>query len=235
MSGKQLIRATSKNPAVHSFSECHLDVIAKKYGTDKSTENNGYVLHYEQHFAALRNSPIRLLELGVHEGRSVRMWAEYFWNGQIYGVDSSVESKTAAGGRIKVFTGDLSIDETYPGLVEWFDGEKFNIIIDDASHRGGQQHKSFEKLFPHLLSGGFYVIEDLGTSYWPGWGGALGSEDTGIGLVKDLVDCVNSSAYRDTEDSRTFGAPLPGGTKSFIEDHVYAVYIYKYVAFIVKR
>jgi hypothetical protein len=162
------------------------------------------------------------------------MWAEYFWNGQIYGVDSSAESKVAAGGRIKVFTGDLSIDETYPELVEWFQGEKFDIIIDDASHLGGQQRKSFERLFPCLASGGFYVIEDLGTSYWPKWGGALGRGDTGIGLVKELVDCVNSSAYRDTEDSRNFGVPLPGDMKSEIENEVYAIYLYKYIAFVVK-
>jgi demethylmacrocin O-methyltransferase len=234
MSGKQLIRATSKNPSVHSFSECYLDVIAKKYGTDKSTENNGYVLHYEQHFAALRSSPIRLLELGVHDGRSVRMWADYFPQGQIYGVDISAESKMVEGGRIKVFTGDLSQEDTYQGLSEWFQGEQFDIIIDDASHLGWQQRKSFERLFPCLVSGGFYVIEDLGTSYWPKWGGALGRKYTGIGLVKELVDYVNSSAYRDTEDSRTFGSPEPGDIQTDLEKSIYAVYTYKYVTFIVK-
>lgn len=235
MSGKQLIKATQKNPSVHSFSQCPLDDLAKEFGTDKSTEHNGYVLHYEQHFSGFRDRPIRLLELGVHEGRSVRMWEKYFQLGKIYGVDSSVESKRAESGRIGIFVGDLSQEETYPKFVEWFNGEKFDIIIDDASHLGGQQHKSFELLFPYLAPGGFYVIEDLGTSYWSRWGGGFGKEDTGIGLVKKLVDCVNSSAYRDTDDSRIFGEPLFGDKKNKIEEEIYAVYVYKYIAFIVKK
>jgi demethylmacrocin O-methyltransferase len=234
MPGRQLVHATKRNPSVHASADCQLDVLAKKYRTDKSTDHNGYVLHYEQHLSQFRDRCVRLLELGVHDGRSLRMWAEYFPWGLIYGVDVDQRSKGVESGRIKVFLGDLDADETYPSLIEWAGNEKFDIILDDASHRGEQQRNSFEHLFPMLSPGGFYIIEDMGTSYWSGWGGGLGQSGTSVDLVKRLVDSVNSAAYRDTEDSRTFGSPRPGDVQTELEKSIYAVYVYKYVTFVVK-
>ena len=46
-------------------------------------------------------------------------------------------------------------------------GGDFDIIIDDGSHKMNHQQISFDVLFPHLKSGGIYVIEDLHTSVKP--------------------------------------------------------------------
>ena len=40
-------------------------------------------------------------------------------------------------------------------------GGKFDVIIDDASHASHHQQISLGALFPHLNSGGYYIIEDL--------------------------------------------------------------------------
>lgn len=58
---------------------------------------------------------------------------------------------------------------------------------------------AFETLFPHLRPGGFYVIEDWGTGYWPDWpDGELprwANHLAGmVGLVKELVDGVGLPA-----------------------------------------
>jgi hypothetical protein len=53
---------------------------------------------------------------------------------------------------------------------------------------------SFHTLFPKVRPGGLYVIEDLLTSYWPGWGGSseqLDSPATSIGFLKTLIDGLN--------------------------------------------
>lgn len=40
------------------------------------------------------------------------------------------------------------------------------LIIDDGSHIPEHQILTFDKLFPILLKGGTYIIEDIETSYW---------------------------------------------------------------------
>jgi hypothetical protein len=68
----------------------------------------------------------------------------------------------------------------------------FDLVIDDGSHLGVHQHASFAALFPSVRPGGWYVIEDLETSYWEDWeGGPSGTPGTGIDLAKQLLDDVN--------------------------------------------
>jgi hypothetical protein len=38
--------------------------------------------------ASIRHLPIKLLEIGVENGCSIKMWEEYFPNGEIYGLAS---------------------------------------------------------------------------------------------------------------------------------------------------
>ena len=57
------------------------------YGGDKTSIGMGFTKKYEELFCHLRDSKINLLESGVHQGRSLAMWADCFANGNIYGVD----------------------------------------------------------------------------------------------------------------------------------------------------
>jgi demethylmacrocin O-methyltransferase len=61
---------------------------------------------------------------------------------------------------------------------------------------------SFEALFTHVRPGGWYVIEDLQTSYWPSLGGEPppGSANTSMGLLKDLLDGVHISEHTTDDD-----------------------------------
>src|SRR5215470_6705217 len=67
--------------------------IALRYGTDK-WGTHFYTPVYHQLFAHLRDKPVRLLEIGVggYEfarlgGASLAMWADYFANGRVLGID----------------------------------------------------------------------------------------------------------------------------------------------------
>jgi hypothetical protein len=63
------------------------------------------------------------------------------------------------------------------------------VVIDDGSHIGGDICTSFDALWPHLQPGGWYVVEDLATSYVPDYGGGTPPPATsGVGLVQVLVD-----------------------------------------------
>lgn len=67
----------------------------------------------------------------------------------------------------------------------------FDVIIDDGSHVGEHQWTSFRALIDHVKPGGWYVLEDLSTSYSPLFEGSNPAQvNTGIGLVRTLADAV---------------------------------------------
>lgn len=135
------------------------------YDTDKAP----YAASYERIFGSLAEQDIKLLELGVLRGGSLKLWRDYFTNGQIVGLDLNRIQITDSD-RIRLYQG--SQDDL--GLLHTIGKENapqgFDIIIDDASHIGEITRKSFWFLFNNCLKpGGIYVIEDWGSGYWPSW------------------------------------------------------------------
>jgi hypothetical protein len=62
---------------------------------------------------------------------------------------------------VKVFYGvDQSDRRRVPALVEQEFKGPLDLIIDDASHLLAETRASFNMLFPRLVPGGLYVIED---------------------------------------------------------------------------
>lgn len=134
-----------------------------------------YTPHYDFHFRDLRRKNIKLLEIGVGGydnpeigGASLRMWKAYFRRGQIFGIDIYNKKKLAED-RIKIFQGDQT-DFKFLKNISDENGE-FDIIIDDGSHINSHIIKTFLFLFPKLKAEGYYVIEDLQSSYWHWYGG----------------------------------------------------------------
>lgn len=73
-----------------------------------------------------------------------------------------------------------------------------HIIIDDASHMNQLTIQSFKHLFPWLKSGGYYVIEDIESSWWDehGFDGNTDfcnfSAATTINFMRMLLNEVNA-------------------------------------------
>ena len=145
---------TDKSDAVHSFN------------------GRSYLHEYERLFEPIRHKPIKLLEIGVYKGDSLRLWKEYFGLGEIYGLDIDPESKQHEHNRIHVFIGDQSDPNTLEAIAK--ECPRFDVIIDDGSHVLNYILASFRYLWPTISPGGFYAIEDLSLSYgrplecWPG-------------------------------------------------------------------
>jgi len=138
---------------------CELDELAYKHGTDKSSVAHNYAIAYEQEFAPIRSEPIRLLEIGVKEGASLKLWRDYFSKARIYGIDIMEKCKAIVP-EIPVFIGDQG-DAGFLKRVAASIAATLDIIIDDGSHACNDQLKSFETLWPHVAPGGVYIIEDL--------------------------------------------------------------------------
>lgn len=130
-----------------------------KYNTDKDGPGgHSYAAVYEEVFGSIRNKVTDVLELGVLGGASLRAWQDYFPNADITGLDIDAEKVGWATDRI--FTARCDVTEA-DQLNDVLDGQRFDIIIDDASHWESQQLKSFELLVPRLRPGGIYVVEDI--------------------------------------------------------------------------
>ena len=139
-----------------------LNELAIKYGSDKSSKGHGYTKHYEQHLQKLRLEKLNILELGVREGWSMKMWHDYFENSLICGIDNDAEGlcpKSFSEDRIIFELGSQDDKEFLNDVCDRHG--PFDIIIDDCSHVSTLTIKSFLALFPRLKPGGIYIIEDL--------------------------------------------------------------------------
>ena len=144
-----------------------LTEIGTRCKTDKATTHS-FTEVYEKYFDSFKNEKIRLLEIGIFKGASLRMWNNYFSQGMIYGIDNcgigmgiTPESiKNLEKERLKTFIGDQSKREDLKKFLNEC-GSDFDIIIDDGLHFQEHQQISLGFLFPHIKSKGIYVIEDL--------------------------------------------------------------------------
>ena len=147
-----------------------LDQLAIRHGADKSSKVHNYTPHYERHLGHLRNSELVLLECGYggyhypdRGGAGAKMWADYFERGKIITIDF-YNKVPPQNPRIKFIQGSQD-DSGFLNSVIDREGAP-DIIVDDASHLNELCIKSFSILFPLLKSGGFYIIEDLESSWW---------------------------------------------------------------------
>lgn len=129
-----------------------LTELADKYGTDKGTIFHNYTEDYERIFAPLRDRPVRLLEIGILEGASLRMWAEWFPKGQIVGLD--IRPYLVRHPRIDTICDDIR--DWLPFGLGWLD-----IVVDDGPHDPWAVAVAFAKLWRHVNPGGFYCVEDV--------------------------------------------------------------------------
>ena len=145
---------------------------------------------YTKHFEAYRSRPIRMLEIGVFRGGSLRMWKEYFHpDSTIVGIDidESCSDHEVAEKRIFVRIGNQADTDFLSTVNDEFG--PFDIILDDGSHKTDHQNTSFAALFRSaLVDGGCYMVEDLHTNYWPDY---VNSEHTFVDLSKQMVDMIH--------------------------------------------
>lgn len=166
-----------------------LNDIGLKYGTDKSSLEHDYLKKYEKLIPYKRSDNIKILEIGVLNGSSVKTWEEYFYNSQVVGIDINPECKKYEKNRISIEIGSQVDGEFLESISKKYG--QFDFIIDDGSHINHHVIYSFEKLFDSVKPGGLYIIEDVCTSYWEHYGGKLKMLGTMVEYFKNTIDEVN--------------------------------------------
>jgi hypothetical protein len=166
-----------------------LDKIAKSFGTDKSSVNHNYCVKYEKYLPFKRYDKLNILEIGVLDGKSLLTWKEYYYRSNILGIDINPDCKKYEEDRIKVEIGSQDDHVFLNDIMREYG--PFDMILDDGSHMNEHMIYSFEHLFQSVKSGGVYVIEDIGCSYWPDYGGGYLNQNSAVEYFKRLSDDVN--------------------------------------------
>jgi hypothetical protein len=129
-----------------------------KHNTDKGWRH-GYGPAYDAILAGRK--PRTVLEVGVHAGFSLLAWAEAWPEAEVYGVDVVERSVIEPHPRVHVMLADAtvwSVRYVLPPAV------RYDLIIDDGSHRLIDQVLTCVVLSSFLEPGGLYVIEDVASA-----------------------------------------------------------------------
>ena len=134
-----------------------LDAIGVVSKTDKSSIFHDYLRSYEALFGDEKQHFTSILEIGVQQGHSLRMWREWMPQATIVGVDRNVWCAYPDGCIVEIANA-ADPEQIEPVAMTY---GPFDLIIDDGSHIPEEQHAALDILWPYLKDGGYYIIEDV--------------------------------------------------------------------------
>lgn len=160
-----------------SVNPTSLTALADAFGSDKGTisgARHSYTLLYDTLLTGMRDGrDTRILELGLARGGpevggdadrritgapSIDMWLNYFSDPQIVGFDIS-DFSHLQDDRFTFVRGDCGKEADLERI--FAPGDRFDLVLDDASHASFHQQLCLARLFEGLRPGGLYLIEDL--------------------------------------------------------------------------
>jgi hypothetical protein len=185
--------------SVLSLLPCRLDWLLGSFGSDKQEAGeHAYGATYHEVLRRFRYKPITLLEIGVLGGASLLAWRAFFPRATVIGGDIEPKEQYAIG-RIRTRVTDQGSRSDLKTLC--IQDGPFDVIIDDGSHHNDHQIFTFYEMFPTLRDDGVYIIEDVQTSFWPGFFGGANITDpsftsTCVGEFLELSKYVNYAEFR---------------------------------------
>lgn len=132
---------------------------------------------YDRLFVTKQDRYVDILEIGVHEGKSLKLWRDYFIYGIVYGIDILDLSFLNNEDRIiPIGFTDAYTSETINKLRR-ITLYGFDIIIDDGPH-DLKSMKYFLTHYQNLLKpGGILILEDI-IDVW---------------YISNLTDCLDET------------------------------------------
>jgi hypothetical protein len=136
-----------------------LEKLGKKYGTDKIGKHNYLPIYYNL-FKDKRDEVKKVVEIGIGEGASMKMWWSFFPKATIFGVDIDILRVSELFGRMSLIECDQSSQDDLINLMN-DTGPDIDLFIDDGSHKPEDQIFTCEQIIPGLNKGATYIIEDV--------------------------------------------------------------------------
>jgi cephalosporin hydroxylase len=197
LSSQRITLSSSSSSSPYSSQSHNLLLTFRNHRGHVADEWIHYLAEYQELFHKFVLKPINLLEIGVSNGGMLQIWKEYFGpNAVVSGIDTNpIVCDMNLGEGIQLFCLDSYTSDT--ALSSILEDQKYEIIIDDGSHRSPDVIKLFILLFERVTPGGYYVIEDTYYSYWSKYGLAGGFRKTGTTMdyFSHLTDLLNVNHF----------------------------------------
>jgi FkbM family methyltransferase len=134
-------------------------ILQKTLVTDKHSLHAYTDNFYEIVLAPYRDQPVQIVEIGFDQGGSLMLWAEWFSQAKILGIDlqfrGNCQQDCARYPNIQISLGnayDMMSLPYYP---------RADIVIDDGSHDPDHQVWCVKNLTHKINPGGILIIEDV--------------------------------------------------------------------------
>jgi hypothetical protein len=137
--------------------------------TDKAYFHN-FTPIYERFLFDKRETLQTMIEVGVLEGGSMKMWDTYFTGAKLLlGLDITLEKvkpETQYSDRVKLEVCDPRNTKQLEPMMKKYSitPGSVDLIIDDASHIVSHQIVNLLNMWKYVKTGGMYIIEDVHTS-----------------------------------------------------------------------
>jgi len=185
--------------------------------------------------------PKHIIELGMFDGGSLAFWYELFKPKKLIGIDME-NREDSPYFRKYLDANDLTqkiatywnTDQADSVKLREIVSKKLNgyldCVIDDASHLYQPSKTSFETLFPLMVSGGLYIIEDWAWGHWPEFitpDHPWASQIPLTKLVTELVEATGTSQlissitiYQGFVSIERGPMPINDPAKFLLRDHI---------------
>jgi hypothetical protein len=163
-------------------------------GNNDKGSNHSYIEIYERLLSPYRDTNCKILEIGVAQGYSLRMWNQYFnKNSKVQGIDWEKGNLC-----------DNTLDVTYGDSKDadlWTDWDNFDVIIDDGDHSPEGQAATLAVWLPKLTKNGLYIIEDVSLYNLNMVAADLGTVLQEIGCLDYVIDILDMRQIKQRNDN----------------------------------
>ena len=135
-----------------------LNFLFEHFGSLRQQHN--YADFFQENLKELKNKKIHIFEIGTAKGAGIASLYFYFPYSIIIGADNNPFRTRYKSQRIRNIYVDISSKKILQNLTNHLN-QKFDLIIDDCSHRLIDQILCFSENFKNLKKGGIYIVEDL--------------------------------------------------------------------------
>jgi len=145
-----------------------IDII-DNYRTDKNTRHS-YLPLYQQLLIGKKYTAKNVLEVGIYDGGSIKLWNEFFPNATVYGLDimniNDVWEDIKCNDKILLHTSTDAYENDFFNTHLLNKNIKFDFMLDDGPHTL-ESMKQFIHLYSQIMTDdGILIIEDVQSWDW---------------------------------------------------------------------
>ena len=146
-----------------------LEEIVDNSRTYKNTRHS-YLPLYQKLLISKKENAKNVLEVGIYNGGSIKLWSDFFTNANVYGLDimhiDNVWEEIKNNEKIILHTSSDAYDNDF--FINNFLNKniKFDFMLDDGPHTL-ESMKQFIKLYSQIMTDdGMLIIEDVPSLDW---------------------------------------------------------------------